>query len=74
VRSLQKQEKRRLEVVPKKSEAKAVRFSPKWTKANGQRLGFSAKNYSASNATLRIWIDGSLIYEYADKALENDQF
>ena len=30
--------------------------------------------YGTSNATLRILIDGSLIYEYADKALQNDQF
>jgi len=30
--------------------------------------------YGTSNATLRIWIDGSLIYEYPDKALLNGQF
>jgi hypothetical protein len=30
--------------------------------------------YGTSIAILRIWIDGSLIHEYADKALENDQF
>ena len=62
VRSLEKQEKRRLEVVPKKSEAKAVRFSPKWVKADRQRLGLSAKNYGAlvgvSSLTIYSWESG----------------
>ena len=43
VNFLEKQEKRRLGVAPKKSAAKAVRFSPKWVKADRQRLGLSAK-------------------------------
>jgi DNA-binding transcriptional regulator YiaG len=62
VRVLEKQEKRRLEVVPKKSEAKTVRFSPKWVKADRQRLGLSAKNYGAlvgvSSLTIYSWESG----------------
>ena len=62
VRSLEKQEKRRLEVAPKASTAKAVRFSPKWVKADRQRLGLSAKNYGAlvgvSSLTIYSWESG----------------
>jgi DNA-binding transcriptional regulator YiaG len=62
VRSLEKQEKRRLEVVPKEGTAKAIRFSPKWVKADRQRLGLSAKNYGAlvgvSSLTIYSWESG----------------
>ncbi len=62
VRSLEKQEKRRLEVAPKASAAKAIRFSPKWVKADRQRLGLSAKNYGAlvgvSSLTIYSWESG----------------
>jgi hypothetical protein len=30
--------------------------------------------YGPSDATARVWIDGSLVYEYPDKALHNGQF
>ena len=62
VRALEKQEKRRLEVVPKEGTAKAIRFSPKWVKADRQRLGLSAKNYGAlvgvSSLTIYSWESG----------------
>jgi DNA-binding transcriptional regulator YiaG len=62
VRSLEKHEKRRLEAVPKASVTKAVRFSPKWVKADRQRLGLSAKNYGAlvgvSSLTIYSWESG----------------
>jgi len=62
VRFLEKQEKRRLEVVPKEKAAKAIRFSPKWVKADRQRLGLSAKNYGAlvgvSSLTIYSWESG----------------
>jgi DNA-binding transcriptional regulator YiaG len=44
---LEKREASRLGVAPKESAAKAVRFSPKWVKADRQRLGLSAKDYGA---------------------------
>ena len=44
---LEKREASRLGVAPKESVAKAVRFSPKWVKADRQRLGLSAKAYGA---------------------------
>jgi len=59
---LEKQEKRRLEVAPKESSSKAVRFSPKWVKADRQRLGLSAKDYGAlvgvSSLTIYSWEGG----------------
>lgn len=62
VRSLEKQEKRRREVAPKEGAVKAVRFSPKWVKADRQRLGLSAKNYGAlvgvSSLTIYSWESG----------------
>jgi hypothetical protein len=30
--------------------------------------------FGTSSATVRVWIDGSLLYEYADKALQNGEF
>ena len=62
VNFLEKQEKRRLEAAPKESVAKAVRFSPKWVKADRQRLGLSAKDYGAlvgvSSLTIYNWESG----------------
>ena len=62
VHFLEKQEKRRLEVAPKKSATKTVRFSPKWVKADRQRLGLSAKDYGAlvgvSSLTIYSWESG----------------
>jgi len=62
VNFLEKQEKRRLEVAPKESAGKAVRFSPKWVKADRQRLGLSAKDYGAlvgvSSLTIYSWESG----------------
>ena len=62
VNFLEKQEKRRLEDAPKKSTAKAVRFSPKWVKADRQRLDLSAKDYGAlvgvSSLTIYSWESG----------------
>jgi DNA-binding transcriptional regulator YiaG len=61
VKFLEKQETRRLEFAPKES-AKAVRFSPKWVKADRQRLGLSAKDYGAlvgvSSLTIYNWESG----------------
>jgi DNA-binding transcriptional regulator YiaG len=62
---LQQQEKRRLETVPvgqpKKAE-KAIRFAPRWVKADRQRLGLSAKDYGAlvgvSALTVYSWEAG----------------
>jgi len=62
VNFLEKQEKRRLEVEPKEMPTKAVRFSPKWVKADRQRLGLSAKDYAAlvgvSSLTIYSWESG----------------
>ena len=62
VRALEKQEKRRREVAPKEGAVKAERFSPKWVKADRQRLGLSAKNYGAlvgvSSLTIYSWESG----------------
>ena len=59
---LEKQEKRRLEVEPEENPDKAVRFSPKWVKADRQRLGLSAKNYGTlvgvSSLTIYSWESG----------------
>ena len=62
VHFLEKQEKRRFEVAPRKSATKAVRFSPKWVKADRQRLGLSAKDYGTlvgvSGLTIYSWESG----------------
>lgn len=62
VRFLETQEKRRLEEEPKEMPAKAVRFSPRWVKADRQRLGLSAKDYGAlvgvSSLTIYSWESG----------------
>ncbi|MFV2074154.1 MAG: helix-turn-helix domain-containing protein [Thermoanaerobaculales bacterium] len=62
VRFLEKQEKRRLESTPTESTAKVVRFSPKWVKADRQRLGLSAKDYGSlvgvSSLTIYNWESG----------------
>jgi len=62
VKFLEKQEKRRLEVEPEASPEKAVRFSPKWVKADRQRLGLSAKDYGTlvgvSSLTIYSWESG----------------
>ena len=42
---LEQQEKRRLAAVPEASTAKRVRFSPKWVRADRDRLGLSAGDY-----------------------------
>ena len=62
VQFLEKQEKGRLGVAPKESASKAVRFSPKWVKADRQRLGLSAKDYGVlvgvSSLTIYSWEGG----------------
>ncbi len=62
VQFLEKQAIRRLKIAPKESAAKAVRFSPKWVKADRQRLGLSAKDYGAlvgvSSLTIYSWESG----------------
>jgi DNA-binding transcriptional regulator YiaG len=62
VNFLEKREASRLEAAPKESVAKAVRFSPKWVKADRQRLGLSAKDYGAlvgvSSLTIYNWESG----------------
>jgi DNA-binding transcriptional regulator YiaG len=62
VKFLEKQEKRRLEDEPAEMPTKAVRFSPKWVKADRQRLGLSAKDYGAlvgvSSLTIYSWESG----------------
>ena len=62
VKFLEKQEKRRLEVAPEATPEKAVRFSPKWVKADRQRLGLSAKDYGTlvgvSSLTIYSWESG----------------
>ena len=59
---LEQQEKRRLEVAPRESADKTVRFSPKWVKADRQRPGLSAKDYGAlvgvSGLTIYSWESG----------------
>ena len=59
---MEKQEKRRLGVAPKETAAKPIRFSPKWVKADRQRLGLSAKDYGAlvgvSALTIYSWEGG----------------
>jgi DNA-binding transcriptional regulator YiaG len=62
IKFLEKQEKRRLEEDPKEMPTKAVRFSPKWVKADRHRLGLSAKDYGAligvSSLTIYSWESG----------------
>ncbi len=62
LRFLQKQEKRRLEKPPVAATGKAIRFSPKWVKADRKRLGLSAKDYASlvgvSSLTIYNWENG----------------
>ena len=62
VRFLENREDKRQGDVPKKASKKAVRFSPKWVKADRQRLGLSAKDYGAlvgvSGLTIYSWESG----------------
>ena len=62
IRFLQKQEKRRLEKPPVAASGKAIRFSPKWVKADRKRLGLSAKDYASlvgvSSLTIYNWENG----------------
>jgi len=62
LRFLQKQEKRRLEKPPEADPAKAIRFSPKWVRADRKRLGLSAKDYASlvgvSSLTIYNWENG----------------
>ncbi len=62
MRFLQTQEKRRLEDAPKEAPAENVRFSPKWVKADRQRLGLSAKDYArlvgVAPLTIYKWENG----------------
>ena len=59
---LEQQEKRRLEPTPRNPSPKTVRFSPRWVKADRQRLGLSAKDYGAlvgvSSLTIYSWESG----------------
>ena len=59
---LEKREASRLGVAPKESVTKAVRFSPKWVKADRQRLGLSAKDdgtlVGVSSLTIYSWESG----------------
>lgn len=61
-RFLERQEKRRLESPPETSSGKSIRFSPKWVKADRQRLGLSAKDYArlvgVSSLTIYNWENG----------------
>jgi len=62
VRFLQKQEKRRLQTPPDTEPGKAIRFSPKWVRADRKRLGLSAKDYASlvgvSSLTIYNWEHG----------------
>lgn len=62
VRILEMQENKRREAAPRKTTDKAVRFSPKWVKADRQRLGLSANDYGAlvgvSSLTIYSWESG----------------
>lgn len=62
LRFLQQQEKRRLEAPPEVDASVSIRFSPKWVKADRQRLGLSAKDYASlvgvSGLTIYNWENG----------------
>jgi DNA-binding transcriptional regulator YiaG len=62
MRFLEKREQRRGGDPPKGRIAKAVRFSPKWVKADRERLGLSAKDYGdlvgVSGYTIYSWENG----------------
>lgn len=62
LRFLQQQEKRRLQTPPDSDQGKAVRFSPKWVRADRKRLGLSAKDYArlvgVSSLTIYNWEHG----------------
>jgi len=59
---LEQQEKRRLETPPEVETGASIRFSPKWVKADRQRLGLSAKDYArlvgVSSLTIYNWENG----------------
>lgn len=59
---LQKQEKRRLEKPPAVETGRSIRFSPKWVRADRQRLGLSAREYAqlvgVSSLTIYNWENG----------------
>jgi DNA-binding transcriptional regulator YiaG len=59
---LQKQEKRRLEKPPEVETGRSIRFSPKWVRADRQRLGLSAREYAqlvgVSSLTIYNWENG----------------
>ena len=59
---LQQQEKRRLTEAPEADAAEGARFSPKWVKTHGQRVGLSAKDYGllvgVSAQTIYSWESG----------------
>ncbi len=59
VHFLERQEKRRLQSTPKASSAEGVRFSPRWVKADRERLGLSAKDYG-----LLVGVAGITIYNW----------
>lgn len=56
---LEKQEKRRIQSMPEASAAKGTRFSPKWVKADRERLGLSALDYG-----LLVGVAGLTIYNW----------
>lgn len=59
---LEKQETRRLQTPPEADSSTSIRFSPKWVKADRQRLGLSAKDYArlvgVSSLTIYNWENG----------------
>ena len=59
VQFLEKQEKRRLQAVPKASAAKGVRFAAQWVKADRERLGLSASDFG-----LLVGVSGQTIYNW----------
>ena len=59
VHFLERQEKRRLQSKPKASSAAGVRFSPRWVKADRERLGLSAKDYG-----LLVGVAGLTVYNW----------
>ena len=59
VHFLERQEKRRLQSAPKASSAEGVRFSPRWVKADRERLGLSARDYG-----LLVGVAGITVYNW----------
>jgi len=62
VRHLESRQNKRLGMDQKQTADKQIRFSPKWVKADRERLGLSAKDYGAlvgvSNVTIHSWESG----------------